>query len=172
MSAVAEKIREYYASNCTDYTEEKKLFLEGLRERGVVQGGLDLARISRTTAYMWRSLDPEFRRAWDEVKEACNDNVRQTIYQQAVSGKNALYSIFYAKHNCPEYRERVTIDVNMVQSEVEERLSVLANRLPSASTKDLISEALGLPRRSTPSSTTATAVEVEASGTSSSSSSE
>lgn len=157
MSAVAEQVRQHYLATHTDHTEEKNAFLVGLKETGVVQGGLDRAGICRATAYAWRSMDPEFRRAWDEVKEACNDNVRQTIYQQAVSGKNALYSIFYAKHNCPEYRERVQVDVQMIQGEVEDRLSALANRLPSASTKDLISEALGLPRRQT----TSLPVEIE-----------
>jgi nitric oxide reductase activation protein len=98
------------------------------------------------------------------VKETCNDNVRQTIYEQAVTGKNALYSIFYAKHNCPEYRERVQVDVTMIHSEIENRLEQLQAKftgvaemvmpqevpqevppqLPPQSTKEIIAEVFGL----------------------------
>ena len=152
MSAASEAIHRYWTetADVTEVTAKKQLFLAGFRERGIVKGGLLAADISRATAYVWRSLDPEFKRAWDEVKELANDDVRESIYDQAVSRKNIVASIFYAKHNCPEYQERVRVDVNVLHRQVEERLEQMRSqrpRLAAASAKAIITEVLGFDRR-------------------------
>jgi hypothetical protein len=147
MSTASEAIHRYWTetADVTDVTQKKRLFLVGFAERGVIKGGLIAADISRNTAYVWRNLDPEFRQAWDEVRENARDEVRESIYDQAVSRKNIVASIFYAKHNCPEYKERTEIDVQVVHRQVEERLEQYRQQLalPPASTKDIINSVLG-----------------------------
>ena len=50
--------------------------------------------------------------------------VESTIYQQAVGG-NTLAGFFYLKAHRPIYRDRVSIDVEQVKSEIEERMAQL-----------------------------------------------
>jgi hypothetical protein len=50
--------------------------------------------------------------------------VESTIYQQAVGG-NTLAAIFYLKAHRPIYRDRVSIDVEQVRGEIEERVAQL-----------------------------------------------
>lgn len=149
MSAVAEKIAEYYRDNLDAYNEKCDLFIEALRETGIIRRACFAAGLDRSMPYVWRANDPEFRKRWDQALEDSTDNVEESLYDMAVSRKNVVATIFYLKNNRHKYRDRVSIDIVSTQREVEDRLSVLANRLPSASTKDLISEALGLPRRNT-----------------------
>jgi len=51
--------------------------------------------------------------------------VESTIYQQAVGG-NTLAGIFYLKAHRPIYRDRLNIDIEQVNSEIEERMAQLA----------------------------------------------
>jgi hypothetical protein len=170
VSVAAEAIANYWESHATEATEKKSLFLEGLKEYGTVKHAAQFAQINRITAYQWRSVDPQFRQAWDAILEDVTDDVEASLYRQASSDKNVVATIFYLKNNRHKYRDRVTIDVVSTQREVEDRLSALANRLPSASTKDLISEALGLPRRnSSKASSEVVEVEVDRGSTASSS---
>jgi hypothetical protein len=153
MSAAANAIHRYWTevADVAEVAEKKRLFLAGLKERGVVKAGLVNADISRGTAYLWRGMDADFKREWDEIRENCHDEVRESIFDQAVSRKNIVASIFYAKHNCPEYNERVQVDIHVVQQQVEERIEQYRRQqqqlsLPPASTKDIINAALGLNR--------------------------
>lgn len=148
MSTAIEAITRYWETHATEATRKKTLFLQGLEESGTVKHAAEFAGINRVTAYQWRNVDLEFRRAWDAVLEDVTDNVEASLYRQASSDKNVVATIFYLKNNRHKYRDRVTIDVTGVQREVEGRVEQLLARLPSASTKDIISEALGVPRAS------------------------
>ena len=84
------------------------------------------------TAYRWRKSDREFASQWDEAMENAVDAVESALYQKAVAGET-IPMIFYLKARRPIYRDRVTINVAQVQSEVEERLAELQQRLSSTS---------------------------------------
>ena len=147
MSAVREKLAQYWEANPTDLAEKMDLFLAGLTQFGTVKHAAEYAQIDRNTAYDWRNRYPEFRRRWDLVLEDVTDDVEKSLYNQAVSEKNVVATIFYLKNNRNKYRDRVNVDVTVMNSQVEERLECLRARLPSASTKDIINEVLGIPRR-------------------------
>ena len=142
--------------NTTDTTDKKLLFLQGLRECGTVLHAADFAQINRKTAYIWRSMDADFREAWDAALEDVTDNVERSLYRQAVSEKNVVATIFYLKANRAKYRDRLQIDVPQLQRQVEDRVSELQTKLlatatsnsPSStgSTKDLIAEVIGTRR--------------------------
>jgi len=103
---------------------QKKTFIAALTAQGTVYHAAKAARISRQTAYRWQREDPEFAEAWDEAHENAVDVVESTIYQQAVGG-NTLAAIFYLKAHRPIYRDRVSIDVEQVRGEIEERVAQL-----------------------------------------------
>ena len=153
MSAAAEAIANYWETHATEATEKQELFLQGLRETGTVLHAAELAGINRVTAYQWRRVFPEFRLAWDIALEDATDKVERSLFNQAVSEKNVVATIFYLKNNRHKYRERVTVDVVGMQSELEDKAEGLRQRvesgqlrLPSANLKDLIHDAMGVPR--------------------------
>ena len=76
------------------------------------------------TAYRWRQDDREFASLWNEAHENAVDVVESTMYQQAVGG-NTLAGIFYLKAHRPIYRDRVSIDIEQVKSEIQERVAQL-----------------------------------------------
>lgn len=63
-----------------------------------------------------------FAEAWDVAQENAVDVVENTIYQQAVGG-NTLAAIFYLKAHRPIYRDRLNIDVQQVNREIQERIA-------------------------------------------------
>jgi len=103
---------------------QKKRFIAGLEAQGTVLHACKAAGISRQTAYRWHREDPEFAEQWDEAHENAVDVVESTLYQQAVGG-NTLAGFFYLKAHRPIYRDRVSIDIEQVKSEIQERMAQL-----------------------------------------------
>ncbi len=154
MSAASEAIANYWETHATEATAKKSAFLAGLQESGTVTHAARLAGISRYTAYQWRNIDRDFRFEWESILEDVTDNVERSLYNQAVSEKNVVATIFYLKGNRrAKYGDRVAFDVHAVTNEIEDRLGQL-NELPSPasspssqSTKDIIAEVLNGPRQ-------------------------
>ena len=65
--------------------------------------------------------DLEFAEAWYEAHENAVDAVENVIYEQAVGG-NTLAAFFYLKAHRPKYRDRLTIDIEQVQNEIDEMI--------------------------------------------------
>ena len=101
---------------------QKKRFIDALTVQGTVYHAAQAAGVSRQTAYRWREDDLEFASLWDQALQNAVDVVENTIYNQAVGG-NTLAAMFYLKAHRPQYRDRLNIDINQVQSEIEERIA-------------------------------------------------
>ena len=71
--------------------------------------------------YRWRQEDFEFAEACEEAHENVVDVVENVIYQQAAGG-NTLAAFFYLKAHRPKYRDRLNINVEQVQSEIDEMI--------------------------------------------------
>lgn len=144
------KISEYWKDHPEQQREKKKVFLQTLREHGTVRSAAESAHVDRRMVYSWREEDPEFRAAWDAAKEDANDKVKNSLFNMATSEKNVVASIFWLKNNCADYRDRITIDVQGLQRETEERMDLVhakleqRPRLSPASSKALINEVLGI----------------------------
>jgi hypothetical protein len=125
--------------------KKRASFLAALRSTGGnVSRSCEKAVLSRVAAYDWRAADPQFAREWDEAVEFGTDELEEearrraftgvdepVFYQGEVCGEVRKYSdtllIFLLKGRRPDrYRERVTIDVNAVDAEIERRLAQLA----------------------------------------------
>jgi hypothetical protein len=102
----------------------KKRFLAALTEQGTVYHAAQAAGVSRQTVYRWREEDSEFAELWYEAIENAVDRVENTIYQRAVDG-DTIAGIFYLKAHRPIYRDRLNIDIEQVQSRIEEAIERL-----------------------------------------------
>src|SRR6185369_1043141 len=103
---------------------QKNRFIAALTTHGTVYHAAQAAGISRQTAYRWHREDPEFADQWDEAIENAVDAVESVIYQKALSG-DVIAAIFYLKAQRPQFRDRVSIDVEQVKGEIQERMAQL-----------------------------------------------
>jgi hypothetical protein len=126
--------------------EKREKFLLSLVETGGnVSASCGLAGIKRRTAYDWRSDDPEFAAEWDEAVnvglDALESEARRrafegieepVFYKGEICGHIRRYSdsliMFMLKAYRPQFRDRVLIDVNAVDAEIERRLAAMAQR--------------------------------------------
>lgn len=110
---------------------------------GNVSKACEAAGISRRTVYNWREEDLVFAAAWDEAVEFGTDELEEearrrafagvdepVFYQGEECGAVRKYSdtllIFLLKGRKPDkYRERVTIDVNKLDSDIERELALI-----------------------------------------------
>ena len=103
---------------------QKKRFIDALTTHGTVRHAAQAAGVSRNTVYRWRQEDFDFAEAWYEAHENAVDAVESVMYQQAVGG-NTLAGIFYLKAHRPIYRDRLSVNVEQVQSEIDEMMGRL-----------------------------------------------
>jgi hypothetical protein len=99
---------------------QKQLFLKGLAERGTVRAASEVCGIDGKTAYRWRAADEEFSRAWDSARETATDAVESALYELAKSGKNVIATIFWMKAHRVQYRDRLNIDMNKLDHDIEQ----------------------------------------------------
>jgi transposase-like protein len=117
------KLSSLWVTDVTDVTLRKSL-IETLATQGTVSHAAQAAGVSRNTVYRWRDEDREFASLWNEAHETAVDTVESVLYQKALSG-DTICMIFYLKAHRPMYRDKLNIDVNQLQSEIEERMAEL-----------------------------------------------
>jgi hypothetical protein len=99
--------------------------------------GAARANVNRRQLYRWRSEDENFREAWDAVLEDVADVMEASVYERGLAGDSIL-SMFWLKSKRPSFRDRLNIDVQAMESEIEERVAAL---LDHRSPRDLLVEA-------------------------------
>ena len=141
-------------------TDKKRLlFLACLKDTGGnVSRACEVSGIARQSLYDWRLADPVFAKQWDDAVEFGTDQLEQearrrayqgvdepVFYQGEECGAVRKYSdtllIFLLKGRRPDkYRERVQIDVNQLDSEIEQRLASMAAGSETGITGEVKSE--------------------------------
>ena len=99
----------------------KKRFIHALTAQGTVYHAAQAAGVSRQTAYRWRQDDPEFADLWYEAIENAVDAVENVVYHRALGG-DIIEAIFDLKAQRPKFRDRLNINVEQVQSEIDEMM--------------------------------------------------
>ena len=61
------------------------------------------------------------RGTWDEAIENAVDAVENVVYHRALGG-DIIAAIFYLKAQRPKFRDRLNINVEQVQSEIDEMI--------------------------------------------------
>lgn len=107
-----------------DKVTVKKEFIEVLRAKCSVYHAAKEVDVSRKTVYQWRHQDLEFAQAWDAAIEDAVDTVESSLYERALAGDTTA-TIFFLKGNRAKYRDRVTIDVNKLDADIERELAAI-----------------------------------------------
>lgn len=66
--------------------KQKSAFIEALKKRVFVSPAAEDAGIDRTTVYLWREEDAEFKRAWDDVDRMNTDKLKSEAFRRAAVG--------------------------------------------------------------------------------------
>lgn len=149
-------ILDYHFSGNDVTVRNKRTFIEQLRLRAAIYVAAKRTGINKLTAYRWRDSDPEFAAAWEEALDDAADIMETSTYEDALGTEdkpgNALLKMFWLKAHRPKYRDRVSVDVEVVRNEIEERMSQLNLRqLPPAMAQALTLESMNSRQISHPS---------------------
>jgi len=121
-----------------------RLFLQELRQNGGFVGkACEAVKVSKQSVYAWRKRHSIFAGAWDrlvdlatedleaEARRRAYDGVEEPVfYQGEVCGHIRKFSdnllMFTLKARKPEYRDKLTVDVSKLDSDIERELALLA----------------------------------------------
>lgn len=127
---------EFSGDNAT--VERKCEFIVAYREHGSIYHAAIASRVNRKTVYRWMAADPEFAEALADCREDCYDQVETSVFRKAVDG-GTLESFFYLKAHRPKFRDKVQVDVTLVQDEIDQMMGKLdtiqRQQLPAAMTE-------------------------------------
>jgi len=126
---------QYLFTGDISTVENKRKFIEAFRAEGSVYHAAQVVGIHRTTVYKWLEADAEFGTALDDSREDCYDQAESSVFRKALAG-DSLLLMFYLKAHRPKFRDKVTIDVEVVKNEIQERIQQLGLRqLPMTTTE-------------------------------------
>lgn len=131
---------EFTGDNAT--VLRKRALIEAYREEGSVYHAALVVRVNRKTVYRWIENDPQFALAMDESKEDCYDKAETSVFKKALAG-DSLLLMFYLKAHRHKFRDKISIDVEGVRNEIEQRMAQLsgAAQLPPMSITDFVDSA-------------------------------
>lgn len=125
-------LTDYQFSGDNSTVERKCRFIEAFRHEGSIYHAAMVAGIHRTTCYKWIESDPKFALALEESKEDCYDKAETSVFKKALAG-DSLLLMFYLKAHRHKFRDKVTIDVESVRDEIQQRMEQLGlSQLPPA----------------------------------------
>lgn len=121
---------EFSGDNAT--VERKNQFIVAYREHGSIYHAALAIRVNRKTVYRWMAADAEFAEALADCKEDCSDQVETSVFKKAVNG-STLDSIFYLKAHRPQFRDKITVDLSLVQDQIDSFIEHMnLKQLPAA----------------------------------------
>lgn len=127
----------HFLGNDVTITNKRKV-IDSLRRRAVIYLAAQDAGVNKLTVYRWRDADPEFAAAMTEAMEDAKEIMENSIYERALAG-DSLLTMFWTKRHDPAYRDKTTIDIQVVQSEISERMQALnLNQLPAMNVESAI----------------------------------
>ena len=96
--------------------QKKAKFLKALEARMLnVTAACEAVEISRSTAYKWKSNDPDFAEKWKEVEESFYDKLETTMFAKALTEQDNAMLIWLSKTKMKHrgYVEKVEQDLNI-----------------------------------------------------------
>lgn len=136
------------------------MFLKELRENGGFVGkACEAVGISKQSVHNWRELDPAFAADWDRAVDLATEDLEKearrrayqgveepVFYQGEICGHVQKFSdtllMFTIKARKPEYRDKITIDVNKLDADIERELALIAAGRQAGLTDEAESESV------------------------------
>jgi hypothetical protein len=141
VTADEDDYNEWYFAGDEHTVNRKRTFIEELRRKATFYHAAQAAGISRKTGYVWIERDPAFAAACEDAREDTVDILETSVYERALGNSeqgikgDSLLAMFWLKAHRPKFRDRVSIDLNEVQAEIQQRIaSVPALQLPASTT--------------------------------------
>jgi len=137
---------EYSFSGDNRTVENKRTFISWYRRKASIYHAAVATQVARSTIYKWMEDDPQFALAVEESFEDAIDVMETSTYEDALgsNGKpgNPLLKMFWLKAHRPKYRDKVTVDLDVVKDEIVRRMQQLnLQQLPPAVTRFIEVEA-------------------------------
>jgi hypothetical protein len=123
---------EYEFEGDTETVIKKRKVVQGYRIKASLYHAAQYAGCARGSIYRWLERDPVFAQAIADAHEDCADIMETSVYERAFNDN--LLAMFWMKAHRHKFRDKTTIDITVVQAEIEERMGKLGIRqLPPAS---------------------------------------
>ena len=139
-------ITDYQFSGDSVTVANKCRIVEGYRLKASIYHAAQFAGVHRGTVYRYIDSDPEFASAMEDSFQDAADVAETSAYERAIGRDckpDSLLLMFWLKAHRPKYRDRVSVDVEVVRTEIEERMSQLNLRqLPPAMAQALTLESI------------------------------
>jgi hypothetical protein len=125
---------EYQFSGDSETVIKKRKVVEGYRLKASFYHAAQYAGCARASIYRWMEADPLFAEALADSHEDSADIMETSVYERAFTDN--LLAMFWLKAHRPKFRDKVTIDVEVVKNEIQERINQLGLRqLPMTTTE-------------------------------------
>lgn len=125
---------DYQFSGDSTTVGNKCRIVEGYRLKASIYHAAQFAGVHRATVYRYLDNDPEFAQAMEDSFEDAADIAESSVYERAIGRDckpDSLLAMFWLKAHRPKYRDRVSVDLEVVRSEIEQRMTQLGvDRLP------------------------------------------
>lgn len=116
-----------YQFEGNNYTVERKCrFITLYREHGSIYHAAYYTPVSRKTVYNWLESDQQFAEAFADSREDSLDDIESSVYKRAF--KSDLLAMFYLKAHRPKFRDKVTVDIEGIKDEINQRMQQLGLR--------------------------------------------
>lgn len=123
-------VSHYQFSGDNRTVQSKRAFLEWYRIKASIFHAAQAARIARSTVYKWIEQDSEFAQAVVDSFEDAADTIESSVYERAF--KSDLLAMFWLKAHRPKFRDKVSIDIEGVKDEINQRIQELGLQLGPA----------------------------------------
>lgn len=136
---------DYAFSGDNRTVQNKQTFIQWYRRKASIYHAALAAQVARSTVYKWMEDDPQFVAAVQDSFEDAVDVMETSTYEEALGteGKpgNPLLKMFWLKAHRHKYRDKVTIDVEVVKDEIQQRMKQVGlQQLPAAVTEFIEAE--------------------------------
>lgn len=105
--------------------------VEAYRRKATIAHAAASAGIARWTVYRYMDNDPQFAQAMADSLEDAADIMESSVYMKALGPQDpdgmyrngdSLLKMFWLKAYRPRFRDRMTVDVEALRDEVQERV--------------------------------------------------
>lgn len=121
-------ICDYELAGDNRTVSNKQAFINWYREKASIFHAARAAGVARSTVYKWMDEDEQFAQAVADSFEDAADVAETSAYERAIGRDckpDSLLLMFWLKAHRPKYRDRVSVDVEVVRNEIQERMSQL-----------------------------------------------
>lgn len=142
-------LSDYHFSGNEVTVQRKRVCLQGIIDNHTITHGAAEAGVSRKCVHHWINTDPQFAEAVHDAMQESTERLETSMYKRAME-KDTIAGIFLLKKYNPEFRDRVTIDIESIRDEIQQRMAQVGvsdlRQLPAIATELLGAQTVESPQ--------------------------